>query len=50
MLVSVEQFASGKIGKATKQRLRARMEFDANNYMGPVGRLATQIVQLCEKK
>ncbi|MCL2750748.1 MAG: hypothetical protein FWE96_07105 [Coriobacteriia bacterium] len=50
MLVSVEQFAAGKIGQATKQRLRARMEFDANNYMGPVGRLATQIVQHCEKK
>jgi len=50
MLVSVEHFAAGKIGRATKQRLRARMEFDANNYMGAVGRIATHIVQLCEKK
>jgi len=50
MLVSVEAFASGKIGKETKNKLRARMEFDANNYMGPVGRLAAQIVETCGKK
>jgi len=50
MLVSVEFFASGRIGKVTKQKLRARMEFDANNYMGAVGRIATHICALCDKK
>ncbi|MCL2807605.1 MAG: hypothetical protein FWD27_05540 [Coriobacteriia bacterium] len=50
MLVSVECFASGKIDKATKKSLKARMEFDANNYMGTVGRLAGQIVALCDKR
>jgi len=50
MLVSVECFAAGKIGQATKARLSARMEFDAKNYMGAVGRIAQHIVELCAKK
>ncbi|MDR2036036.1 MAG: hypothetical protein LBP91_05130 [Coriobacteriales bacterium] len=50
MLASVEYFASGNIGKEIKSSLRARMDFDANNYLGVIGRLAAQIVEVCEKK
>lgn len=49
MLISVEDFASGKIGKTIKDKLRARMEFDAKNYVGAIGRHASQIVELCKK-
>ena len=49
MLVSVEAFAAGKIGKAIKEKLRARMEFDAKNYVGAIGRHAAQICELCQK-
>lgn len=49
MLVSVESFAAGTIGKVVKEKVSARMEFDANNYGGVVSRRATQIVELCKK-
>ena len=49
MLISVETFAAGKIGKVTRESVRARMEFDANNYMGAIGRMAAQIVETCKK-
>ena len=48
MLAAVESFASGNIGKVIKEQVRSRMEFDANNYTGTIGRLAVQIVQICK--
>lgn len=48
MLVAVENFVTGKIGKAIKEKVHARMEFDANNYAGAIGRHAATIVQLCQ--
>lgn len=47
MLVAVESFVSGNVGKDVKEKVRARMEFDANNYGGVVSRRAKQIVELC---
>lgn len=49
MLVSVESFAAGSIGKVVKEKVRKRMEFDANNYGGIVSKRATQIVELCSE-
>ncbi len=48
MLVSVEYFASGNIGKVVKEQVSSRMAFDASNYSGDVGRYAAQIVKLCK--
>lgn len=49
MLVSVEYFASGNIGKAIKDQIKSRMAFDASNYKGEIGRHAAQIVKVCKK-
>lgn len=48
MLVSVEGFVSGSVGKVVKEKVHSRMEFDAKNYDGPIGRRAAQIVELCK--
>ncbi|MDR1089397.1 MAG: hypothetical protein LBL23_09055 [Coriobacteriales bacterium] len=48
MLVAVEGFASGNIGKVVKEQVCARMAFDASNYTGDIGRHAAQIVKICK--
>ena len=48
MLMAVERFASGNIGKAVKEQLSSRMAFDASNHSGDIGRHAAQIQKLCE--
>jgi hypothetical protein len=49
MLISVTQFAHGKIGKTVKEALAARMDFDAKNSKGALGRRAREIVEVCGK-
>lgn len=49
MLISVEGFVSGSVGKVVKEKVYSRMEFDAKNYDGPIGRRAAQIVELCKE-
>ena len=48
MLVSVERFASGSVGKVIKEQVSSRMAFDASNYAGDIGRYAAQIMKLCK--
>ena len=50
MLVSVTQFASGEIGTTVKKCLCDRMDFDAKNAKGQLGRRASAIIELCKKK
>jgi len=50
MLISVSGFAAGEIGAAVKKSLGERMDFDAKNAKGQLGRRAVAIVELCEKK
>ena len=50
MLISVTRFASGEIGSAIKRSLRDRMEFDAKNSKGQLGRRASVIIEICGKK
>ncbi|MDR2587540.1 MAG: hypothetical protein LBC23_04695 [Coriobacteriales bacterium] len=49
MLISVINFASGKISKDVRTSLASRMGFDATNARGALKRRATQIVDLCKK-
>ena len=48
MLIAVESFAAGKVGKVIKEKIQSRMEFDANNYVGVIGRRSAAIVKLCK--
>jgi len=50
MLISVSGFAAGEIGEVVKKSLCERMDFDAKNAKGQLGRRALAIVELCEKK
>ena len=50
MLISVTQFASGKIGSTIRKSLRDRMDFDAKNSKGQLGRRAAAIVEICGRK
>jgi len=50
MLISVTQFATGKIGTAVKRSLSGRMEFDAKNSKGLIGRRAQAIIEICSEK
>jgi hypothetical protein len=50
MLSSVAAFADGKIGPEVKKSVIKRMQFDATNGKGQLGRHATQIVEICNKK
>jgi hypothetical protein len=50
MLVSVTAFAGGKIGPNVKERVAKRMQFDAANAKGALGRHASTIVEICKKK
>jgi hypothetical protein len=49
MLISVINFAGGKISKEVRTSLASRMGFDAANARGALKRRATQIVDLCKK-
>ena len=48
MLIAVLEFAKGKIGHRVSSELAERMEFDAENSRGPVGRRAKEIVEACK--
>jgi hypothetical protein len=48
MLISLAQFAEGNIGKTVKQDLAARLQFDAKNSKGSVGRRCREIVEACK--
>jgi hypothetical protein len=50
MLSSVATFAEGEIGVEIRQSVSKRMQFDATNAKGSLGRYATQIVEICRKK
>jgi hypothetical protein len=50
MLIALTRFASGKIGAKVKQRLIDRLDFDAKNSKGQLGKRAAQIIALCAKK
>jgi hypothetical protein len=50
MLNSVATFADGQIGSDVKKSVIKRMQFDATNAKGPLGRHASQIVEICRKK
>ncbi len=45
MLAAVLDFSTGKLSDAVKQDLAARMEFDAENGKGVLGRRAAQILE-----
>jgi hypothetical protein len=49
MLLSVIQFASGKVGQTVKDALSERMGFDAKHSKGQLGRRAVLIVEQCSK-
>ncbi|MCL2150759.1 MAG: hypothetical protein FWH50_00840 [Coriobacteriia bacterium] len=48
MLIAIIGFASGKLAKAVRQALAARMRFDAEHGKGPLKRRAEQIIALCQ--
>ena len=48
MLTATLAFANGKIGRGVSKQLATRMEFDAENSRGPVGRLAKEIIAACK--
>jgi hypothetical protein len=49
MLVSVATFADGEIGSDVRESLLKRMQFDAANAKGQIGRSASAIVEICRK-
>ncbi|MDR2672559.1 MAG: hypothetical protein LBC35_04610 [Coriobacteriales bacterium] len=48
MLASVEFFAAGDIGSPVRQLVVKRLQFDADNSKGSIGRRASSIVALCK--
>ena len=49
MLEAVKSFTSGSVGKTIKEKVSARMAFDANNHTGDIGKQASLIVEICKK-